>query len=534
MSAHSKGNQIGGHAAIAMLETYGVDTVFGIPGVHTLDLYRGLADRGMRHIGVRHEQGAGFMADGYARASGRPGVACLITGPGLMNAATPIGQAFSDSVPMLVICSVNASSDLGKGRGRLHEITDQRAAIAPLTGFARTVKNAAELPGAVADAFKLFETGRPRPVVLEFPLDMLAAGADVAHAKREKAARPVAKPEDIKAAAALIDGAKAPLLIVGGGSVDGAAEVKAFVEKSGILCVTTTAGKGVLPDSHPQSLGSTLVLPVTQKLLADADVILAVGTEMAETDSWVDMLTINGKLIRIDLDAATMARDYTPTIGLLADAGPTLSALTAAIKGGRKPDLATAETVRRAVRSDLNPLQKKHVKVLDAMRAALPADAIVVTDMTQIAYTANFTFPCEQPRCWFHPCGFGTLGYAVPAAIGAKIACPDRPVIAVAGDGGFMFTVQDLGTAVEQSLPLPIIVWNNDAFGQIAKDMIALDIPELGVKPKNPDYQALARAFHARAVRPGSLAEMQEAIKAALKADGPTLIEVHEGADFLK
>ncbi|WP_374379080.1 5-guanidino-2-oxopentanoate decarboxylase [Dongia sp.] len=534
MNAHSKGNQIGGHAAVALLETYGVDTVFGIPGVHTLDLYRGLADRKMRHIGVRHEQGAGFMADGYARASGRPGVACLITGPGLMNAATPIGQAFSDSVPMLVICSVNASGDLGKGRGRLHEITDQRAAIAPLTGFARTVKNAAELPGAVADAFKLFETGRPRPVVLEFPLDMLAAGADVAHAKREKASRPVAKAEDIKAAAALLDGAKAPLLIVGGGTVDCAAEVKEFVEKSGILCVTTTAGKGVLPDSHPQSLGSTLLLPTTQKMLADADVILAVGTEMAETDSWVDLLTINGKLIRIDLDAATMARDYTPAVGLLADAGPTLAALTAAIKGGRKPDLATADAHRRAVRKDLSPLQQKHVKVLDAMRAALPADAIVVTDMTQIAYTANFTFPCELPRCWFHPCGFGTLGYAVPAAIGAKIACPDRPVIAVAGDGGFMFTVQDLGTAVEQSLPIPIIVWNNDAFGQIAKDMIALDIPELGVKPKNPDYQALARAFHARAVRPGSLAEMQEAIKAAFKADGPTLIEIHEGSDFLK
>jgi 5-guanidino-2-oxopentanoate decarboxylase len=534
MSAHQKANQIGGHAAVALLETYGVDTVFGIPGVHTLDLYRGLADRKMRHIGVRHEQGAGFMADGYARASGKPGVACLITGPGLMNAATPIGQAFSDSVPVLVICSVNATGDLGKGRGRLHEITDQRASIAPLTGFARTVKNAAELPGAVADAFKLFETGRPRPVVLEFPLDMLAATAEIGQTKRQTAARPKASAGDIAAAIALIDAAKAPLLIVGGGTVDCAAEVKAFVEKSGVLCVTTTAGKGVLPDSHPQSIGSTLVLPATQKLLAEADLVIAVGTEMAETDSWVDMLTLKGKLIRVDLDAATIARDYTPTVGLLADAGPTLKAFTDGIKAGRKPDLATAAELRGATRSNLSPLQKKHVKVLDALRTALPEDAIVVTDMTQIAYTANFTFPCERPRCWFHPCGFGTLGYALPAAIGAKIACPDRPVIAVAGDGGFMFTVQDLGTAVEQSLPLPILVWNNDAFGQIAKDMIELDIPELGVKPKNPDYQALARAFGARAVKPQSLAEMQDAIKAAFKADGPTLIEVHEGADYLK
>ncbi|WP_374656558.1 5-guanidino-2-oxopentanoate decarboxylase [Dongia sp.] len=534
MSTNQKANQIGGHAAVALLETYGVDTVFGIPGVHTLDLYRGLAERKMRHIGVRHEQGAGFMADGYARASGKPGVACLITGPGLMNAATPIGQAYSDSVPVLVMCSVNATGDLGKGRGRLHEITDQRAAIAPLTGFARTVKNAAELPGAVADAFKLFETGRPRPVVLEFPLDMLAATADVGQPKRQRAARPQASAADIATAVSLIDAAKAPILIVGGGTVDYAAEVKAFVEKSGMLCVTTTAGKGVLPDSHPQSLGSTLVLPTMQKLLADADLVVAAGTELSETDSWVDMLTFNGKLIRIDLDAATIGRDYTPALGLLADAGPTLKALTAGIKAGRKPDLATAAEMRTAARGNLSPLQRKHAKVLDALRAALPEDAIIVTDMTQIAYTANFMFPCERPRCWFHPCGFGTLGYALPAAIGAKIACPDRPVIAVAGDGGFMFTVQDLGTAVEQNLSLPVLVWNNDAFGQIAKDMVELDIPELGVKPRNPDYQALAKSFHARAVRPQSLAEMQEAIKAALKADGPTLIEVHEGADYLK
>ncbi len=533
MSAHQKANQIGGHAAVALLETYGVDTVFGIPGVHTLDLYRGLADRKMRHIGVRHEQGAGFMADGYARASGKPGVACLITGPGLMNAATPIGQAYSDSVPMLVMCSVNASSDLGKGRGRLHEITDQRAAIAPLTGFARTVKNAAELPSAVADAFKLFETGRPRPVVLEFPLDMLSATAEIGQPQRQKASRPKASAADIASAIALIDHAKAPLLIVGGGTVDYAAEVKAFVEKSGVLCVTTTAGKGVLPDSHPQSLGSTLVLKAMQKLLGDADLVIAIGTEMAETDSWVDRLTINGKLIRIDLDEATLRRDYTPTIGMLADAGPTLKALTEGIKAGRKPDSATADELRSTVRQNLTLVQQKHVKVLDTVRAALAADAIIVTDMTQIAYTANFLFPMERSRCWFHPCGFGTLGYALPAAIGAKIACPERQVIAVAGDGGFMFTMQDLGTAVEQKLGLPILVWNNDAFGQIAKDMIELDIAELGVKPKNPDYQALAHAFHARAVKPTSLAELKGAIETAFTADGPTLIEVHEQATYL-
>ncbi|HWT98767.1 MAG TPA: thiamine pyrophosphate-binding protein, partial [Terriglobales bacterium] len=226
-------NQIGGHAAISILETYGVDTVFGIPGVHTLDLYRGIADRKMRHIGVRHEQGAGFMADGYARASGKPGVCCLITGPGLLNAATPIGQAYSDSVPVLILCSVNASTDLGKGRGRLHEISDQRATVAPITAFARTIYKAGELPQAVADAYKVFETGRPRPVVLEMPLDMLSSPADLGQPQRERFTPPQPKAEDLAAARTLIDGAKAPLLIAGGGTVDCAPALRAFVEKIG-------------------------------------------------------------------------------------------------------------------------------------------------------------------------------------------------------------------------------------------------------------------------------------------------------------
>jgi thiamine pyrophosphate-dependent acetolactate synthase large subunit-like protein len=526
-------NQIGGHAVISLLETYGVDTVFGIPGVHTLELYRGIADRRMRHVAVRHEQGAGFIADGYARASGRPGVCCLITGPGLLNAATPIGQAYSDSVPMLVLCSVNAKGDLGKGRGRLHEISDQRATVAPLTAFSRTVMDAAEISEAVSDAYAVFETQRPRPVVLEFPLDVLSSPADIGHPARKQSTKPKAKPADLDAAAKLIDGAKAPLLLVGGGTVDCAADVRSFLEKSGALGVTTTAGKGVIPASHPQSLGATLLKPETQAALAEADVIIAAGTELAETDSWVDQLNIPGKLIRIDLDAFTLGRDYTPSVGILADAGETLAALTARIKGGRKPDLARAAAIRKAVVEGMNPLERKHAKVLDALAAALPKDGIVVTDMTQIAYTANYYYPSETPRCWFHPCGFGTLGYAMPAAIGAKIACPDRAVVAVAGDAGFLFTVQELGTAVELELPLPIILWNNDGLGQIALGMVQGGIEEIGVKQRNPDYLALARAYDCGAVRVDSLKGLEDAIKAALKAKGPTLIEVREDGAFL-
>jgi thiamine pyrophosphate-dependent acetolactate synthase large subunit-like protein len=528
-----RSNQVGGHAAIALLETYGVDTVFGIPGVHTLELYRGLADRKMRHIGVRHEQGAGFMADGYARASGRPGVCCLITGPGLMNAATPIGQAYSDSVPVLVLASVNDSADLGKGRGRLHEITDQHAAIAPLTGLTRTIRDAAELPEAMAEAFHLFEAARPRPAVLNLTLDMLRAPATLGKARHARVPRPQAKPADIEAAAKLIDAAERPMVIFGGGCVDGAEEARAFLRKSGAIAVTTTAGKGVIADSDPATLSSSLWSDATQNTLAEADLVIAVATELAETDHWSRSLTLRGKLIRIDLDAPTLTRDYPPTVGLLADAGTALPALTQRIRAGRKPDAARIAAIRAANAEDLTPLERKHVAVLDAVRAALPMDGQVFTDMTQIAYTANFYFPCEVPRRWFHPLGFGTLGYAMPAAIGGKIACPDRATIAIAGDGGFLFTMQELGTAVELGLPLPILVWNNDAFGQIAKGMNSRDIPELGVRQRNPDYLALARAFGAAAVHPDSLEALTHAITAAFKADGPTLIEVREDAAFL-
>src|SRR5262249_48173059 len=413
--------KLGGHAVIAQLKAYGIDTVFGIPGVHTLELYRGLAECGIRHIGVRHEQGAGFMADGYRRASGKPGVCCLITGPGLMNAATAIGQAYSDSVPMLVLASVNATSELGKGRGRLHEITDQNAAIAPLTGFARTIRHERELARALADAFELFATKRPRPVVLEFPLDFLSAPVEPAAMQRQVWARPAANTAEFERAAAVIDGAARPVLLLGGGTVDCAAEVRAFAEKTGCLVVTTTAGKGVFPDSHPASLGATLSKSATQALLTEADVVIAVGTELSETDSWADWLALPGKLIRIDLDPHTLTRDYPPTVGLLADAGPTLMALAKRVKRMRDPDVRRATQIRALNHGNPDPVRRKHMLVLDAIRAALPADGMLFSDMTQIAYTGVHYFRCEAPRTWFHPNGFGTLGYAMPAAIGAKL-----------------------------------------------------------------------------------------------------------------
>jgi 5-guanidino-2-oxopentanoate decarboxylase len=498
------GQRTCGEALVALLEDYGVDTVFGIPGVHTLELYRGLPGSGIRHVLPRHEQGAGFMADGYARASGKPGVCFLITGPGVTNAATPMGQAYSDSVPMLVISSVNATGDLGKGWGRLHEITDQRAVTAPLTAFSATAYAAAEVPELVARAFAVFASARPRPVHIELPLDVLAAPAEGTWKAESPPPRPAAPNADIWGAAALLGKAERPFIIAGGGALEAGAAITEIAERAAAMVATTSAGKGVVPDSHPLSLGATLTSPAVQARLADADVVLAIGTEMAETDVWNDRLSLSGQLIRIDIDPAKVDDFYPASLGIVADA------------------VAAAEGILHALGGE------------PGLRRALPADAVVANDMTQIAYTGSNAFPAEKPRVWFHPSGFGTLGYALPAAIGAKIAAPSRPVSVLVGDAGLMFTLPELAVAVELELPIPIVLWNNDALGQIRDDMIEKGIPEIAVRGRNPDFLAVAQGFGCKTARPDSLAAIEEAVRAALKASGPTLIEVHQDAGFLK
>jgi 5-guanidino-2-oxopentanoate decarboxylase len=527
-------NQTSGQAVISLLEAYGVDTVFGMPGVHTLELYKGLAASRIRHILVRHEQGAGFMADGYARASGRPGVCVLITGPGVTNAATAMGEAYSDSVPMLVLSSVNATADLGMGRGRLHEITSQQAVTAPLTAFSGVALNAGEVPELLARAFSVFSSTRPRPVHVALPLDVLMQPAEFAIEARPLPSPGAPSAGAIGTAAGLLEKARRPVIIAGGGSIGCAGVLAQFARKLGAPVILSNAAKGVMADDHPLCLGATLSLPPVQALLASSDLVVAVGTELAETDSWVDRLPIAGDLIRIDIDAMTAQRDYAASAVLLGDAGLALEALEETV-GAVAGAIAESElvAVRKSCAQSMSSLSRTHMKVLDAMRGALPDDAIVVTDMTQIAYTGNTYYPCAVPRSWFHPNGFGTLGYALPAAIGARLGAPERAVVALVGDGGLLFTVQELATAAELGMPLVIILWNNDGLGQIRDGMVERGMPEVGVNPRNPDYQLLARAFGCHAVRPDSLEAFADAVSKAVGADRPTLIEVRQDAGYL-
>ncbi len=528
-----------GVAAIRLLEAYGVDLVFGIPGVHTLELYRGLANSRIRHVTPRHEQGGGFMADGYARVTGRPGVCILTTGPGVTNAATPIAQAYSDSMPMLVISSVNARADLGMGRGRLHEITNQQAAIQPLVAFSQTILEPSQLPDAMARAFAVFQGQRPRPVHIEIPIDVLELPAEFPIRARRAIGHPAPAAAAVAAASAVLAKAKKPVMIVGGGAVNAVAEVATMARRLGAPVIATKAGKGVLSDTDDLALGGTLISKPTQELLSMADVVLAVGTELAETDHYTAGLPIRGLLVRIEVDAKVLVRDYPAEVTILSDAVPALAALLAALgsdaEAAGRLNAAKADVLRTRERilAAAPPLRAKHFRVLDALRAAMPEDGAVFSDMTQIAYSGNTYYPCPRPRSWFHPNGYGTLGFALPAAIGAKLAQPKRPIAALVGDGGLLFTVQELATAVEESLPLPVIMWNNDGYGQIRDGLIARGVPEIGVNLRNPDHLALARAFGCEATRPTSLEAIKEAVGEALRASAPTLIEVREDANFL-
>jgi 5-guanidino-2-oxopentanoate decarboxylase len=529
-----------GEAIIQLLESHGVDTVFGIPGVHTLELYRGLGSSSIHHIQPRNEMGGGFMADGYARASGRPGVCLVITGPGLTNLATPIGQAYADSLPMLVISSSPPSETLGKGWGMLHEISDQAGLTEPITGFSATAMTPEEVPELIGRAFGLFATKRPRPVHITVPLDVLAMEAGDGWGVSQPPAPGRLDAAAIAEAAELLVAAQAPLLYIGGGAIGAGTDLQAIAEQLQATVVTTNGAKGLISDDHPLNLGASMIRPTVQRAIGAADVVLAVGTEIGHTDHYAGpKLDLSGKLIRIDIDPAKIDDLYEAAIGIVADARRVSPALRAAVAGrltetpARPSREAEIAEVRAAATADIGHRQRQHLHLLGAIRRAAPVNTITYVDMTQLAYTGSWGFPVYGERQWLYPAGFCTLGPALPGAIGAKLAMPDRPVMAFAGDGGFMFTVQELVTGAELGLPIPIVLWNNDGYQQIRGDMKQKGIAQIGVDPLNPDFMALADSMHCHGAQPRDAAELEAAIGAAFRADRPTVIEVREGSTWL-
>ena len=526
-----------------LLAANDIDTVFGIPGVHNLELYRGLTATHIRHVLVRHEQGAGFAADGFARLSGRPAAAFVISGPGLTNIMTAVAQAYSDSVPLLVVASAPVRASFTKQWGVLHELYDQAALAAGVFGIARSACSAEDVRDHLRLCLDSLRTGRPRPAYLEIPLDLLAEPTDLtAQRFAHTPLLPQAGSAQIDDAVRLLEGAARPLIVAGGGARRAGAQLRRLVDWLDCPVVTTAAGKGVLPESHPANFGTSLPYAPIQQLIFDADVVLAVGTEMGETDVYTALrLPLGGRLIRIDVDPGKLSDSYSAEIRLWSDAGAALESIhrslsartpstpapqTPAARSGWRTALGGGATVRSAIERGWDAKARAWGSALRAIKAAMPEDGVVFSDMTQIAYFGNYAYPVEHPGQWFHPSGYGTLGFALPAALGAKISSPTRAVIALAGDFGLQFTQSELMTAVEAAVSLPIVVWNNAALGQIRDDMVAAGIPELGVVARNPDFVALARACGAEGCRVQGAAALTEALRTALRHGGPSLIEV--------
>lgn len=531
-----------GELLVQLLEDLGVDIVFGIPGVHTVELYRGLPATRIRHITPRHEQGAGFMADGYARVSGKPGVCFIITGPGMTNIMTAMGQAYADSIPMLVISSVNKTEQLGMGGGRLHELPSQRELTSAVTAFSHTLMRPDELPAVLSRAFAIFSSARPRPVHIEIPIDVITAAAD--HVNRKLGAlpsRPAPAPDAIVRAAQLLKSAKRPLVLLGGGTRDAGAEAVELVEALDAPVSCTINAKGVIPKGHPLSLGSNQSLVPVRELVLQSDVVLAIGTELGETDYDVVFdgnFRIDSTLIRIDIDSQQLNGNFPADLAILSDARLAMRSLIDALGPDRSHIVDSAGTTRvAAVRAQLDAqwpaVWAGQRRVLDLLQEALP-QLIVAGDSTQPVYSGNHLFEATQARSWFNSStGYGTLGYGLPAAIGAKLAAPSRPVVALIGDGGIQFTLPELASAVEAGAPIIILLWNNHGYGEIKRYMQNRNIPIIGVDIYTPDFLTLAQGFGCHAVRASSIEHLRELLETAARADRPTVIEVMEHADYL-
>jgi 5-guanidino-2-oxopentanoate decarboxylase len=404
-----------------------------------------------------------------------------------------------------------------------------------VSGFAGSARTDTQVRDHLRAAFAAMRNARPRPAYVDIPLDLLAEPTALRPETFVRASPAPAAPHPaLEEARTLLAAAQRPLVIAGGGARGAGAALRQLVEDLDAYLVTTVAGKGIVAESHPASLGASLPYALTQERVAEADVVLAAGTELSETDIYTTTrLGIRGRLIRLDVDEHKLADHYAAGVALRGDAAASLQLLAQGIRARRgwRSAAGDGRAHRARIEAQFGGGRRAALAALRALRESLPADGVIFSDMTQIAYLGNYAFGAERPGVWFHPSGYGALGYALPAALGARIAQPQRAIAALAGDFGVQFTLQELMTAVELDLTLPIIVWNNGALGQIRADMRAAGIAPIGVVARNPDFVALAHACGAAGVRVHGAPALAAELRAALERPGPTLLEAVAG-DF--
>ncbi|HEY5857248.1 MAG TPA: thiamine pyrophosphate-binding protein [Aldersonia sp.] len=515
----------GGAAVVETLAAHGVDAVFGIPGTHNLEIYRHLPGAAIKAVTTRHEQGAGYAAEAYARVGGRPGVVVTTSGPALTNALTAAATAYAESQPMLVLSTGMPTGTEGRDLGQLHEIRDATGAMAALIGNSRRVSSPDEAAEAVTEAFAGFTGRRPRPAHVEIPIDVLEQSWSGETRVATRVPAPHPDPDGVRRAAEVLAGATRPLIIAGGGAVDAQGPLTTLAEALGAPVATTVNGKGVVDESHPLSVGAAIRLRALQKAAADSDALLVIGSELGDSDLWGGRIT-GQTVIRCDVDPAQLGKNCPADHVLLGDAAVTAQALVAAMPArGSADGAAWAADLRRACRAEAETDAGPYAEIAAAMRAALPADAVLTGDSSQATYFGSVHFfDVPAPRRFCYTPGFATLGYGLPAGLGASIARPGTPAAVLLGDGALMFSVQELATLVEQRLPVPIVVVDNGGYREIRDQEAARGIPPIGVDLHVPDLAALAVAMGARGVRTTSSADLPDLIGDALGAECPTLV----------
>jgi acetolactate synthase-1/2/3 large subunit len=518
-----------GRAVLETIRNYGVSAVFGIPGTHNLEFYRPLADLGFRVVTNRHEQGSGYGADGWSQQTGLPGVVITTSGPGLQNAMSAVGTAFCESRPMIVLSPGVARGAEFADVGTLHETKDASAMVGAIAEWSRRVGSAAEAVAAVHDAFALFRSARPRPVHIEVPLDVLESPADVPAADR--AARPLPAPlggEDalIAEAAVVLAGARRPVIVAGGGATRAGAELTSLAERLGAPVLTTLNGKGAVDEHHPLSLGANLRLAAAREAAEDADVLLVVGSKLGEAELWAPRLAAKGAVVRVDISPAQLSKNLESSIGIVGDAAAVLAQLRAALPGDPVATL-DLDVTRERILQEIRDTAPATVALAETIASAIPDDAVVAGDSSQIIYLALANvLRRSRPHALLYTPTYATLGYGLPAAIGAKAALPDRPVVAVVGDGALMFAVNEIATAVEQRLDLTIVCVDNGGYAEIRQNEIDRGMAPIGVDLVQPDWAALARAFGAHGVRIDDADHLVPALRAAIAAGGVQLLHV--------
>jgi acetolactate synthase-1/2/3 large subunit len=513
----------GGEAIVDSLLRHGIDTVFGLPGVQTYGLFDAFAraSNRLRLINARHEQGTAYMALGYACATGRPAAFAVVPGPGVLNTTAALATAWGVNAPVLCLTGQVPGPMIGRGRGQLHELPDQLATLRSLLKWAERIEHPTQAPHLVARAFQEMQSGRPGPVALEVPLDQFTNATEVTpQDPLPLIPPPPVDPDQLAALAKLLNQAKAPMLWVGGGAVHASAEILALAERLGAPVVSFRAGRGIVDDRHP--LGLTVASAYT--LWPETDLLVGFGTRLdVPLGRWPNPPP-GLKTARIDIDPAEMRR-LKVDLPIVADSAAVASRLLEHVT----PNAARTQTIAKAKSDAAEAIQKvqPQMSYLTAIREALPEDGIFCDEMTQVGYVSWFGLPLHIPRTLITSGFSGTLGAGFPTALGVKVAYPDRAVVAVTGDGGFLFGGAELATAVQHGINLVTVLFNNSAYGNVLRDQKRLfQGRDSGSALHNPDFATYAKSFGVPYWRATDADSLRTAVTEALAARAPALVEV--------